>query len=147
MRKINITILLLMLFIINSYAQEKVDSLFVTSVNVVDSLYDVGQYSSISFDEFTPFISYYDADIKRLKIAKRRGAGWAIEVVDREGDVGEYSSLAIDDNGRKNIVYYDATNRNLKYAGWIKPWKIEIVDNDGDVGQYNSMVFDGSKVD
>ena len=61
---------------------------------------------------------------------------WRIHTVDTAGDVGQYSSLTIikagPHAGDPFIAYYDATNRQPKYAHWrIRHgggWRIEVLD-------------------
>jgi hypothetical protein len=42
----------------------------------------------------------------------------ATQTVDSVGNVGQYSSLNLFSNGAPQIVYYDATNHDLKVASW-----------------------------
>ena len=65
------------------------------------------------------------------------GAGSAVE-----NDVGRYSSAAVDDGGDLHVVYYDATNGDLRHAT-LRGQRLvqkETVDTEGDVGQYADMV-------
>jgi len=67
---------------------------------------------------------------------------WMIETVDSGDDVGQYASLAITDTGKVGIAYYDADNRDLKYAESTgKAWTIQTAVSDGRVGTYASLVF------
>ncbi len=68
---------------------------------------------------------------------------WGVEVLDREGDVGRNNSIAVDADGAVHIIYFDSTNKDLKYAtdtGGI--WQIATIDSAGDVGEYCSMALD-----
>jgi len=98
-------------------------------ISTVDSYspYDIGQHVSVALHPVTgaPFISYYDASHKDLRMAQYVGSGgncgpqdtWSCETVDYAGDVGKYSSIAIDPADNLPIIsYYDATNRSLKLA-------------------------------
>ena len=89
--------------------------------------YDVGQHVSLALHPVTgaPYVSYYDASHKDLRMAKYVSSGgncgphntWSCEIVDSAGDVGKYSSIAIDPTDNLPIIsYYDATNRALKLA-------------------------------
>ena len=63
------------------------------------------------------------------------------------GDVGKYNSLAIDPlaPNPRHICYYDATNRDLKYAYWDGViWSFEVVDGDGDVGKFCSLALNSA---
>jgi hypothetical protein len=114
----------------------------------VDSLGDVGQYTSLAFYGGSPAISYYDATNGDLKYAYRNSTTgiWTRETVHPgEQWVGEYTSLAFDSLGRAAISYYDATNEDLKLARWDgECWVISTIDNSGDVGRHSSLAFDSS---
>jgi hypothetical protein len=53
-----------------------------------------------------------------------------------------YNSIAIQPSGEPCVAYYDATNRDLKYAcnlGGCESWSFETVDSSGDVGSHASL--------
>ncbi|MBI2083622.1 MAG: DUF4215 domain-containing protein [Deltaproteobacteria bacterium] len=83
---------------------------------------DVGRDCQIAVDRTRGIIhvSYYDNEHHTLKYAQRPLAGrsWAKVTVDSPSgiDVGKYNSLEIDSQGLAHISYYDATNKDLKYA-------------------------------
>jgi len=67
-----------------------------------------------------------------------------VQTVDTGGgtnDVGDYASLANIGN-QPCIAYYDATDKNLKYATLVAPatWHVHIVDSQDDVGGQCSLV-------
>jgi hypothetical protein len=93
----------------------------------VDENGDVGMYCSLALDTYDlPHISYYDATNKDLKYAYWDDVHdtWVTESVDKDGSVGMYTSLATTGGwiwARPHIIYYDESNKNLKYAEKVEP--------------------------
>lgn len=66
---------------------------------------------------------------------------WTIQIVDSTGDVGECTSLSLDRVGNPHVSYYDATNKELKYAHWTGgSWAFQTISK----GQvcYTSLALD-----
>lgn len=116
------------------------------TVETVDSIGNVGQYSSIAYDSSGySHIAYYDATNRNLKYATNASGLWVKTNVDTLGFVGEYASIAMDSADKAHISYYDATNSNLKYATnkngtWIKT----TVDGVGIVGTHSAIAVDSA---
>ena len=126
--------------------------------NTVDTPHNFGQYVSLAFDPVnnTPYVSYYDATYKDLRMAKYVGSGgncgpnnnWSCETVDSAGDVGKYSSIGVDPTDNYPIIaYYDATNGALKLAiGSAVGWLFKTVHDPliGSAGLYASLKLDST---
>jgi PKD repeat protein len=115
------------------------------SIETVDSIGDVGFYSSLALDNNNhPHISYYDDHPNGdLRYAYWTGTNWSIETVDSDGYVGDYTSLSLDNNDYPHISYHDLDNHDLKYAYWTgTTWSIETVDSTG--GSYTSLALDNN---
>jgi len=84
------------------------------NTDTVDATYI--EYVTLNVDaDNIEHMSYYDTgDI--LKYARWLGDGWGIEKVDRTSDVGRCSDSELDSQGNPHIVYYDYTNKIIKYA-------------------------------
>jgi outer membrane protein assembly factor BamB len=86
------------------------------TIETVDSIADVGKYSSLSLSsKGNPCISYYDATETRLLYSMKTGSGWSKTYVDAP-NVGEFSSLALVSDDKPQITYYDRGNGALKRA-------------------------------
>jgi len=117
-------------------------------IRTLDSVGDVGQYTSIAIGrDGLPVMSYYDY-IGYLKFAKCHDSTCGtltIRTLDSTGDVGMYSSLAIGRDGYPVISYYDLTNGDLKFLkcndASCSSTTIRSLDTTGDVGQYTSIAI------
>lgn len=98
------------------------------NISVLDSVGDVGMYSSLAIDPATDtrHICYYDFTNGNLKYAQKVGAApWEFQIVDgdvtdgdgiNEGDVGYYCSIDLNGLGQPAISYYDNSHGDLKLA-------------------------------
>jgi hypothetical protein len=128
----------------------------------VDSAGTVGKWASMAIDRTgTPWISYYDATNKYLRVAHYVTSGgtgcalstWTCTSVATANDSGSYSSINIDGNGNPWVSYRVNTTTQLavaRYVGTggsgctIASWTCYAVDTTGNTGQYTSLTFDGS---
>lgn len=110
----------------------------------VDSVGNVGFYTSMLVVSGNPAIGYYDNstfDLKYVRAADVNGAAWGAPVtLDSIGNVGLFGSMAIV-NGNPAIGYYDATLLDLKFVrandGAGTTWGTPVaVDTVGNVGRY-----------
>jgi hypothetical protein len=92
------------------------DTIVITTV--LDSIGDVGQFSSLVLDTGnTGYISYYDVSNGDLKVTSTSTSWTFAGKIDGTGTtVGLYTSIARDSSNKLHISYYDATNADLKYA-------------------------------
>ena len=81
------------------------------------------------------------------KYATNQSGSWANTTVDSVGTVGQYTSIAIDSNDVVHISYYDATNKDLKYATNMQSsivsgvgGVIKFVDRDTKVGNEGTSI-------
>lgn len=129
-------------------------------IETVDSVGDVGRYTSIALDASgNPHISYslsiaYPATYD-LKYAYRDASTWHTQTVDGgHYGVGDDTCIALDSSGHPHISYYDhdrpdpwdPVGWDLKYAHWDgSSWQIKRVDRGGqepyDVGRYTSIAL------
>jgi hypothetical protein len=118
--------------------------------SVPDSYENVGSDTSIDLDsKNVVHIVYLDnanGDLKHCyKGIEETDAYWKFEIIDSDGKVGYYAKMKIDKNNNIHVVYYDATQKALKYAvkkgdNWIKM----IVDKNDDPGRFNSIFVDSN---
>ena len=115
-------------------------------VNILDSAFDVGGYTSIAIDSNNKIhISYYDASNRDSKYATNASGSWVYAIVDSTGNVGGDSSIAIDSNNKVHISYYYATNGDLKYATNASGSLVyTTLYSIGNVGLYTSIAIDSN---
>ena len=125
-----------------------------TRVNV-DTVNNVGEYTSITLDGDKPRISYYDTTNDNLRYAScesscTSASNWTTAAIDSAGTVGAWNSIALD-AGKPRISYFDTTNTNLKYASCegscttASNWTLITVDSTDSPGQWTSLALDGAK--
>ena len=78
----------------------------------------------------------------QVSYSVKQAPSWVISTVDSEGMVGTENSIKFGPNGQLAISYYDATNKDLKYASYDgNRWNITTVDGSGSVGNHSSLGF------
>jgi hypothetical protein len=126
----------------------------------VDSVGDVGKYSSIAVDptDNYPIISYHDATNGALKLAIGSGVGWIFKTIDDPliGSTGLFTSLKLDSTGKTHIAYYLSNIPGVdslwygKYVGGGTgncgggDYQCDLVDSGDRVGKYASLALDSS---
>ena len=101
---------------------------------------NVGTVSDIAIVDGQPAIAYYDADNRELRWAERAANGtWTDTRIDANGDgtstdVGRTLALAVLNDGRPVVAYYDADNRELRWAERATngTWTDTRIDANGD---------------
>ncbi len=105
-------------------------------ITTLDSVYDVGQHSSITVDDGRIFIGYYDASNRKLKIQRslNDGIDWTALAVTNTSDMGQGVSIAID--GDKVFV-------STSFYG-NSPIVLVKSDDNGDAWNASEIVLDGT---
>jgi hypothetical protein len=117
------------------------------NISSVDAKGNVSDISIALNGSFAPYIAYYDALSRCLKLARGTGTGWNVSVVDRDGNVGKKTSIKLDGADRPLISYYDQTQGHLKFARWNgTAWEISVVDAGKGAGKGTSLTLDGEGV-
>jgi hypothetical protein len=119
------------------------------TVTIIDSVGDVGQYSSIELNRNgAPVISYYDVTHGNLKLAICNNITCSspiFQVVESARDVGQFTSLSINNSDSPVISYYNLTNQWLHLAVCSNDLctnrSISIIDRSSNVGQYTSLAL------
>jgi exo-beta-1,3-glucanase (GH17 family) len=116
-------------------------------VETVDSLENVGDFSSLALDSAgRPHISYCDLTNSDLKYASWNGTTWNIQPVVSAGYVLR-TCLALDSNDNPHICYsVPYPGYQLKYAVWNgTAWDIQTPDTSNNVGYWAiSMTIDSN---
>jgi hypothetical protein len=115
----------------------------------IDSIGDVGQYSSIQLNRHgVPVISYYDATNGNLKLAICNNINCSSPIfheIESARDVGQFTSLTLNNSGSPVISYYNVTNKRLHLAVCSNDLctnrSIVVIDRSSNVGQYTSLVL------
>ena len=109
-----------------------------------------GKYTSIvltyGYGKVIPNIAHYNYFFNNLYYTYRdpQTDAWVNVPVDQGSDVGMWTDIAADAAGKLYISYYDAADKDLKFAYFnLTEWSNIIVDGlDSDVGQMTSIVVD-----
>lgn len=120
----------------------------------VDTVQDSGNRCAMTYvtdyiATVEPWISYYDATNKKLKVAYNDGSGWQFVTVPAPGasaDYGSYSSIANHPvHARAAVVFYDKYNGKLWYMFIGDPDNpqaaVEIAGAEIVEGTFPSLVF------
>ncbi len=111
---------------------------------IVDSIGDVGQYSSLNlFSNGDPEIVYYDATNQTLKVASWNGTGWQFTFPMESSplatdDVGTYCSSAVNASDDTFVSGLDATTSALIFGTNVNNYS-EVVDAASNAGYYTSI--------
>jgi hypothetical protein len=111
----------------------------------IDSVKNVGEWTSLVVWGNEPAISYYDSTNHHLKFAWRAHGAWQTTTIDTGVNTGQYTNLAMI-NGKPAVSY--RSNGDLKYMDLIGSdpanpldWKTSLVDT-GDI-KYGSLASYG----
>ena len=111
---------------------------------IVDSVGDVGQYSSLNlFSNGAPEIVYYDVTNQALKVATWNGTGWQSTLPLEStplalDDVGSYCSSVVNASDDTFVSALDATTSSLIFGTNVDNYS-EVVDSASNAGYYTSI--------
>ena len=128
---------------------------------IIGSTTDPGLSTTITSIALDPsgnvHVAYYYNNLGRLIYTAcpstsncTQADNWTAAVVDASADVGSDVSMTADLSDGIHISYYDATNKDLKYAACTSNctnpanWKTVTVDNNLERGEYTSIAVDSS---
>jgi len=127
-------------------------------IHDVDTLGDVGRFTSLCVIGSNPVISYEGVSENTLKYARAlvsepgSAADWSYHSVALNGSYWGFNDLAVLD-GKPTVAYYDATagDLNMAWALGAQPddeydWALQSIDSDTDVGGWVSTVSFGGEV-
>lgn len=141
MKKILITVILIVLFSLQAHAQIQTSDF---QTQNIDTTGNVGRYSSLALtSDLNSVITYFDTTNQTLKVCNGIYNFFNCGVVDTSITKGTSSVVYQDSN--INIAYYDLTNEDLKFGtGNLGNFTTEIVNNGsgGPVyGDYPSLAY------
>jgi hypothetical protein len=83
----------------------------------IPAAFDAGRPSAVALTPWQNVEVVFRDDRGWLLLARKFTAfDWVIEEIDTTGTVGEALDFAVDSAGNRHVVYYDETNRRLRYA-------------------------------
>ena len=96
-------------------------------------------------------VLFRDASTRSLHHSTNDSGKWVTETLDQTSglEVGSFCAAAVHGaTGRLHVTYYDATNRDLRYARKDpgKAWVRKVLDVAGDVGSHASIALDSAGV-
>jgi hypothetical protein len=124
---------------------EPVDARISVTTQTIDSVGDVGQYSSLNLHlSEAPQIVYYDVTNLQLKIASWNGTGWEVfaplTTTPLGGDdVGKYCSAAVNSTDETFVSAFDATTSSLIFASSVGGVYTDVLDSSSNAGNYSSI--------
>jgi len=113
---------------------------------------DTGQYPSLAIQADVPYITYYNASWKDLRLAVKN-PNWITSTLVGIADVGMYNSIAVNSLGDIYVSYYNEYEgepmQDLDFKFWYAAtttWMAtQNIDPSGhDVGRWSSVTYDGA---
>jgi fibronectin type 3 domain-containing protein len=111
-------------------AQAAAEAIGDWEISVIDSVGDVGRYSSVAIANGTAFISYYDATNDHLKFATNSSGLFTTTTIENGLPGGQHTSLAIDKRGKAHISYTTVDGGYLLYTDNVAGrWSLSAIAN------------------